>query len=155
MRYFWLLLPLITLIILPFAVANFGEDGIVGGARVIAGDELVIDGRRIHLYGVRAPGLNQSCVTSSEPWHCGRDAMVALSRIIDKRRVTCAQIDDSTEGRIEAVCKVANMNLNQTIIEAGWALADLNVSTEYKGSENLARLNKKGIWRDGKGWLLK
>ena len=141
-----LLLPLITIIILPFAVANFGEDGIVGGARVVAGDELVIDGRRIHLHGVIAPGMGHICTKRNQPWHCGRDAMVALSRMIDGHRVTCEQIGDSTKGEIEAICTTGKTNLNSTIVEAGWAIADPKNSTHYIVNEKSARSEKIGLW---------
>ncbi len=153
------LIPLIVIIALAFSVAQFGEQGIVGGARIQSGDRLVIDGRVIRLQGIAAPAVGERCLADGKEWDCGRRALIALSRAIDRGRVSCEPQDGSKDGamdgpavgnkrgKITAVCQVGGVELNALMVRNGWARAGGGASAEYIDAEKAARLAGKGIWR--------
>ena len=64
----------------------------VGTASVIDGDTIEIAGRRIELYGIDAPELEQTCKVIIFSWGCGEDAQKMLSALVAEREVSCVAI---------------------------------------------------------------
>ena len=120
---------------------------LAGRASVVDGDTLEIHGQRIRLHGIDAPESAQVCLAENKSWRCGQQAALALDEKIAKRPVACAQKDRDRYGRIVAVCKAGNDNLNAWLVAEGWSLAYRQYSTDYVGEEGAARAARKGIWR--------
>ncbi len=120
---------------------------IVGRASVIDGDTIEIDGRRIRLHGIDAPESGQSCRDGTErEYQCGRRAALALSDKVGQQAVSCQQRDVDRYGRIVAVCRASNEDLNGWLVSRGWAMAYRRYGSDYIEAEDEARAAKRGIW---------
>ena len=119
-----------------------GRDDIVGLARVIDGDSLVVAGVEIRLYGIDAPEYRQICLRGRRPWACGIDATYALRTMIGSRRVACASREQDRYGRTIAVCSAGGVELNAAMVAAGNAVA----YGAYQAEERTAREARRGIW---------
>ena len=119
---------------------------IVGVARVIDGDTLDLQGKRVRLYGIDAPEGRQSCTRDGQSWRCGQQATSALSNFIAGRLVRCEQRDIDQYGRIVAVCYAGDDNLNAKMVHEGWAMAYYHYTWRYVSDEVSARLARRGIW---------
>ena len=119
---------------------------IIGQARIVDGDSLVISGTKIRLHGIDAPESRQHCQRGSTSWACGRAATNALVRLINGQTVVCEERDRDRYGRIVAVCHLGSRNLNQWMVSNGWALAYRRYSTAYVNHEAAAKKANRGIW---------
>ena len=78
---------------------------------------------------------------------CGNKSAWHLDSLIDKRTVTCKGKDRDRYGRVIADCTVGNLNLNEAMVRAGWALAYRKYSGKYIASENAAMRSRSGAWQ--------
>ena len=117
-----------------------------GIASVIDGDTIEIHGRRIRLHGIDAPESRQQCERDGKRWACGKDAAFALADLIDRKPVSCDQRDTDRYGRIVAVCRLGNIDLNGWLVSQGYALAYRRYSRDYVDEEDEARQARAGIW---------
>ena len=89
----------------------------------------------------------QLCLADGKQWRCGQQAAPALDGKIAARPVTCEQKDQDRYGRIVAVCRVGEEDLNAWLVAEGWALAYRQYSKAYIAEEEAASAARKGIWR--------
>jgi endonuclease YncB( thermonuclease family) len=71
-----ILRSLIVLVVLALpapALATMVE----GRARVVDGDTLEVGGRKVRLFGIDAPELDQTCDAEGQLWACGAEARAA------------------------------------------------------------------------------
>ncbi len=120
---------------------------IVGKARVIDGDTIEINGRRIDLYGIDAPETGQTCTAGGKAWSCGREAAFALAFGIGNQWVRCAERKRGGGGDVAAVCYVGPHGLGAILVSRGWALADRPDARDYVPEEDWAKAAKPRIWR--------
>ena len=127
---FWILLP--------------SEDtGPSGQPRIIDGDSIRIVGETIRLVGIDAPEGRQLCQNpKGQDWACGRQATSALRKLIAGRDVQCTGSERDRGGRLLAVCRVGQQEINRWMVEEGWAVS----YNDYPKVESRARNAKKGIW---------
>lgn len=118
---------------------------VVGEALVKSGRELEVDGRRIELWGVRAPAFDQTCTSGDTQWACGAYAFAALYGATEKRSVWCVQ-KATADKKLIAQCYVGLADLAKRLVQLGWAEADARVTTKYTSAERAARQAHKGIW---------
>ena len=120
----------------------------VGGhPTVLDGDTLEVAGERIRLHGIDAPERRQRCVVDGEAWPCGTEASLALAARIADHRVECEETDKDRYGRIVAVCRIGESDLNAWMVAEGWALAYRRYAMDYTGQEAAAEAARRGIWR--------
>lgn len=117
-----------------------------GPVRVVDGDTLHIGRDRIRLYGIDAPERAQSCARRGRSYPCGREAMLALRRLVGASRPRCAERDRDSYGRSVAVCTVAGRDLGQAMVASGWAVAYRRYASDYVGDEARARAARAGLW---------
>lgn len=145
-----ILLPILLFGVLIFLVVRNQDDGAFGGmARVVDGATIVIDGKRVQLAGLRELPLRQMCpgATETESWPCGRDAFIALSKLIDQGRVDCEPASEPVGGVLTASCRAGGMDLALAAVAAGWGVAGPDASGELRRAEAQAKEQRKGVWR--------
>jgi endonuclease YncB( thermonuclease family) len=131
------------------APAGRAEDPQVyrGPAEVVGPAMLSLAGKRIVLYGVDAPVKGQRCQASSKTWDCSTASAKTLINIIGTQEVVCEQRRTDQFGRVFAICKAGEVDINRTLVEAGMAVALPNETTDYVAAEAAAKANGIGIWR--------
>ncbi len=122
-------------------------DMISGHARVIDGDTLQVQNRRIRMSGIDAPESRQMCSDSSGLWPCGAHSTASLKKAVGRSAVSCKVIDRDRYGREIAICYSGDMDLNQWMVDNGWAFAYRKYSSRYVQNESSARAARRGIWR--------
>lgn len=118
-----------------------------GEARALDGDTLQLGETRLRLHGIDAPELRQTCEDSAgEVWACGRRAASELAAAVADGEVHCISRDRDRYQRLIATCWADGLNVGQSLVTQGWAVAYRRFSTDYVSEENLARFLTQGIW---------
>ena len=120
---------------------------IIGIATVIDGDTIHIDNNKIRLHGIDAPEKSQTCLNEDKNWECGKQSTFELKKIINEQNVKCQITDIDKYKRYVAICYINNLNINQTMVRKGWAIAYRYYSDVFIKDEDYARKNKAGIWK--------
>ncbi len=143
MRRFILFLFLIL-----FFGFSYGVETLTGTAQVGDGDDLVIEGQRIRLHGVDAPEWNQACLLDNgKDFYPGREAKVWLESFIALKVVSCNVETSDKYGRKVSTCFVDGRNINEMLVQKGFAFANEFFSDRYVEFQKEARSDKSGLWR--------
>lgn len=131
----------------PFAVRDL-PDGpasgtVVGPARVIDGDSLLVGSAEVRLRGIDAPEGRQTCRRAGGLWPCGEESRRALERAIGGRTVLCSGLERDRHGRLLGRCEAAGTSLNRLMVEQGMAVA---FGAEFRTLEAVARAARLGLW---------
>ncbi|MEN5277992.1 thermonuclease family protein [Brucella sp. TWI432] len=118
------------------------QESLSGSVYVIDGDTLVLNKAHIRLLGIDAPEMEQSCQIAGHDYLCGRDARNALRTKTDGAAIRCEKHGFDKFGRTLGRCYRGEANLNQWMVEQGWAIS----YGDYRTEEAEARRHKRGIW---------
>lgn len=119
-----------------------------GVPRIVDGDTLAIGAMKVRLEGIDAPETDQVCLNArGSRWTCGIEARDQLSSYIAGRAITCVSNGSDVYHRILGTCSLAGDNLNDWMVQQGWALAYVKYSSAYVRSEQAARVNQRGLWQ--------
>ncbi|MCJ8139327.1 thermonuclease family protein [Falsirhodobacter halotolerans] len=120
---------------------------VAGGARILDGDTVDLNGTRIRLYGIDAPEMAQTCTFGARDWSCGVEARDALAAMIGDHPLSCEKRDTDRYGRTVATCSANGISVNTWMVRNGWALAYRQYGGAiYDANERAARDEKRGIW---------
>lgn len=121
---------------------------ITGIPKIRSGNLLTIGNTRIRLAGIDAPAMDQLCLdASAERWACGIAAHDALVARVGAKEWTCHVQRSDRFGRSVAKCEVDGEDIQQWMVQSGWALAFLQYSHAYEADEKIAREAQAGLWR--------
>jgi endonuclease YncB( thermonuclease family) len=129
------------------ASAISAQADVVGTARVIDGDTIVIDGEHVRLRGIDAPEKDQTCTAFGQQWPCGRTAAEWLKDYLRGRQVDCVGHARDRYDRLLAVCYAGGESINDRLVRDGWALDYRKYSTDYLEAEAEAKRRGAGVWR--------
>ncbi|WP_299756248.1 thermonuclease family protein [uncultured Boseongicola sp.] len=130
-----------------FAPMPAMAETITGVSSVIDGDTLEVRGQRIRLHGIDAPESRQICIRADgTSLRCGQQAALALSDRIGRQQVSCRVRDTDRYGRAIAVCVQDGSDLNEWMVQQGWAVAYRRYSRDYIPAEEDARRSRRNIW---------
>jgi len=118
------------------------EKIIIGKARVIDGDTIKINGKKIRLFGIDAPEKNQICSKNSNSYNCGLTSTKFLKEIIKNEKIECTYKNLDRYGRILGICG----DINGKMVEFGHAVAYVRYSKKYLSLQKKAKNEKRGIW---------
>lgn len=114
---------------------------LVGSVRVVDGDTLDLDGRRIRLLGMDAPEMAQTCERRGVAYPCGDEARAALRAMIDGP-VSCRATGRDRYRRELATCSSGDRDLGREMVLRGLAVA----FGRYDAEEREAREAARGVW---------
>ena len=131
---------------LPLAVA---DDLLVyrGVAEVAGPAMLSLDGKRVVLWGIDAPVRGQPCYAGNKTWDCATASAKTLLNLVGDREIVCEQRRLDQYGRVFAVCKAGEVDINRSLVEAGLAVALPKETTDYVAAEAAAKAKGIGVWR--------
>ena len=96
----------------------------------------------MRLVGIDAPELDQTCKGPLGDFPCGLDARNKLRALIGGQAVKCSGWQTDRYGRLLVECFKGNVNLNQAMVESGWAIS----YGDYELAEATARRDSAGLW---------
>ena len=129
---------------------------ISGFAKVVDGDTIKINSKKIRLYGIDAPEKKQKCkktyltisfMSFTKDYMCGEVSTQKLIKKINKHKLNCNIIDVDRYKRLIGECFKRNINLNSWMVSNGYAVAYRKYSKKYVSDEINAKNNKLGIWQ--------
>lgn len=113
---------------------------------MVDGDSLSVSGISVRLFGIDAPEGRQTCTRNDQTWSCGEEAATQLRELIGGGQVSCDGRGNDEFGRMLAVCRAGQLELNRVMVESGWATAFLKYSNIYAAEEQMAKGDRRGIW---------
>ena len=114
---------------------------LAGAVRVIDGDTLDIDGRRVRLAGLDAPELAQTCHRAGQAYGCGETARDALIQLTGGELV-CRLAGHDRYRRALGTCEVEGQDVGRALVLRGLAVA----YRRYDAEERAARQRGAGLW---------
>ena len=129
---------------------------ISGFAKVVDGDTIKINSKKIRLYGIDAPEKKQKCkktyltisfMSFTKDYMCGEVSTQKLIKKINKQKLNCNILDVDRYKRLIGECFKKNINLNSWMVSNGYAVAYRKYSKKYVTDEINAKNNKLGIWQ--------
>ena len=136
-----------------FNLSATGTEQIIGKAKVIDGDTIIINNKKIRFAGIDAPesfffGKTQMCKIEKKKISCGNNAKEFLSRKIKNKVLKCLNEPKKDKyDRIIAECFVENESLSLFMVKNGHAFDYKKYSNgKFEQAEKFARKNKLGIW---------
>jgi endonuclease YncB( thermonuclease family) len=118
-----------------------------GSAEVTGPGTLSLDGKRILLWGVDAPVRGQPCYAGNKTWDCATASAKTLLNLVGDQEIACEQRRVDQFGRVFAVCKAGEVDINRALVEAGMAIALPRETTDYIATEAEAKAKGIGVWR--------
>ena len=134
---------------------------LIGTARVIDGDSIVVNRMELRLEGIDAPESQQTSVDShGRPFPQGRQATRYLRTLIGSNPVRCQTHGFDRYGRILVTVFASDgKNINAEMVRAGQAIAYMRYSHRYIKEEREAKRYRRGMhsgtwitphaWRNG------
>ncbi len=130
---------------------------LTGFAKVSDADTIKISEYKIRLHGIDAPEKKQICqkpylnlgfFSLYEDYLCGEFTTNKLKQFIDSKSIIKCKVNDKKDffGRYLGTCFKNNININQWLVENGYAVAFTKYSKDYVKFEEIAKSNKSGIW---------
>lgn len=119
--------------------------------KIVDGDSLELNNRRIRLFGIDAPEYMQSCEDlKGKSYMCGQSARAFLLDLIEKGHERGDKLKCSVEGidqykRSLSICKMGKVELNLEMVKSGYAVS--YKSDMYRDLEKRAKQSRKGIWQ--------
>ena len=129
---------------------------ISGFAKIVDGDTIKINSKKIRLYGIDAPEKKQKCkktyltisfMSFTKDYMCGEVSTQKLIKKINKQKLNCNIIDVDRYKRLIGECFKRNINLNSWMVSNGYAVAYRKYSKKYVSDEINAKNKKLGIWQ--------
>jgi endonuclease YncB( thermonuclease family) len=142
-RFDGLLAALILAALLIWAVLLGRRPEVVAGpVRVVDGDTVELDGRRLRLAGMDAPEMDQTCERDGRSYKCGEVAREALRALIGDEKVECRISGRDRFGRGLAACESSGQDLGRVLVARGLAVSFGRYGVEERDAERRGA----GLW---------
>ena len=114
--------------------------------KIIDGDTIHLNGKKIRFSGIDTPELKQTCKKNDKIIYCGIKAKKLLIDKIDNQKVNCIEEGRDQYKRTLAECFVNNLSLSSYLVKKGYAFAYRKYSKKFIKDEDYARVNSLGMW---------
>ena len=127
-----------------------------GYAKIIDGDTIKINSKKIRLHGIDAPEKEQTCkkpyliigiFSFTKSYSCGQVSTDKLIKKINNQIIKCKIKNVDRYNRLIGECYKRNENLNAWLVSNGYAVAYRKYSKKYIPDEKNAKNNNRGIWQ--------
>jgi endonuclease YncB( thermonuclease family) len=136
---------LATLILVALAIGAVSlrrePERLSGAVRVVDGDTVELDGRRLRLAGLDAPELAQTCERGGQVYRCGEVARDAL-RSLASAELDCRIAGHDRYRRDLATCEAGGRDVGRVLVLRGLAVA----YGRYEAEEREAKQRSVGLW---------
>ena len=146
---FGLLLPVAVPRDLPGSAQPLASLAAVAGeVRVLDGETLRLGARVLRLHAVQVPGRGQAVCrdAAGRTADCAAAAAEVLAGLVAGRDLTCRISGEDRHGRALGTCEAGGVELNASLVAAGWALADGGTASGLAAIEAAARQGGRGFW---------
>ena len=149
----------LILIISFFLAKTLNSAEINGVPKIIDGDTIHINSKKIRLEAIDAPEIKQNCKKPflkisaiigfelNNNYLCGVMAKKKLINKIDSSKIKCISSSKDRYKRFLATCYKDKINLNKWMVRNGYAVAYKKYSKDYVKDEEYAKENKLGVWK--------
>ena len=149
----------LILILTFFLVQPSSATEIYGVPRIIDGDTVHINNKKIRLEGIDAPEIKQKCKKPylkistligfelNKNYTCGVTSKTKLINRINSSKIKCISLSKDRYKRYLATCYKDKINLNKWMVRNGYAIAYRRYSKDYVKDEKYAKENKLGMWK--------
>ena len=129
---------------------------ITGVAKVIDGDTIKINNKRIRFFGIDAPEKKQLCkkiylsilfFSFKKNYRCGEISTSMLKNKINNKFVLCKSRGKDRYKRFIAECYDNKLNINAWMVRNGYAVAYRKFSKKFVVDEIIAKKDKLGLWQ--------
>ena len=114
--------------------------------RIIDGDTIYLNGKKIRFSGIDTPELKQTCKKNDKIIYCGIEAKKLLIDKIADQKVNCIEEGIDRYKRTLAECFVNDLSLSSYLVKKGYAFAYRKYSKKFIKDEDYARVNNLGMW---------
>ena len=114
--------------------------------KIIDGDTIHLNGKKIRFSGIDTPELKQTCKKNDKIIHCGIKAKKLLIDKINNQKVNCIEEGKDQYKRTLAECFVNDLSLSSYLVKKGYAFAYRKYSKKFIEDEDYARVNSLGMW---------
>ena len=114
--------------------------------KVVDGDTIHLNGKKIRFSGIDTPELKQTCRKNNQIIFCGIEAKNLLINRIGNNEIKCVEEGKDQYKRILAECFVNNTSLSSYLVKEGYAFAYRKYSRKFIRDERFAKKNKLGLW---------
>ena len=114
--------------------------------KVVDGDTIHLNGKKIRFSGIDTPELKQKCTKNGVIVLCGINAKKALIGKVENNIINCLSEGKDRYNRILAECFVNSESLSSFLVRSGHAFAYRKYSKKFIKDEDFARINKLGMW---------
>ena len=148
----------LILILTFFLTKTLNGKEIYGIPKIVDGDTVYINNKKIRLEGIDAPEIKQQCQKPflqisaligfqlSKSYSCGTVSKKKLINKIDNSKIKCISSSKDRYKRYLATCYKDKVNLNKWMVRNGYAVAYKRYSKDYERDEEHAKENKLGMW---------
>ncbi len=142
-----------------FLTQTLNGTEIYGTPKIIDGDTVHINNKKIRLEGIDAPEIKQQCKKPvlqisvmisfqfNKNYSCGVKSKVQLINKIADSKIKCISLSKDRYKRYLATCYKDKINLNKWMVRNGYAVAYKRYSKDYVRDEEYAKENKIGLWK--------
>lgn len=118
---------------------------------VIDAGTLLVDERRVSLWGIDAPARDARCPgADGGSWPCGERAAAALADWIGGRSVNCDPRGRADAEPVVALCRLNGRDVGKWLVMNGWARdAPVQSGRLYQTLERAAASRQRGLHGDG------
>jgi len=145
----------ILFLVIFYSINSYGNEFIIGKAKVIDGDTIKINNKKIRLHGIDAPEIKQLCkrvfltiyiFSFQEKYKCGEISKKRLKKFVGNSAIKCKVEGTDRYKRILGTCYKKKININSKMVKNGHALAYKQYSEKYLYVERQAEKDKLGLW---------
>lgn len=116
--------------------------------RVLDGGTLGLGAQVLRLHALQVPERGRAACRDAAGGviDCAAAAAEALARLVAGRDVTCRVKDADRHGRALGTCEAGGVELNASLVAAGWAATDGGAAPPLAALEAAAQQGGRGIW---------